>query len=386
MKIIHIAVQHPPRDGRIYHKECVSLAQQNEIHLLTAGTDAAHDDPVTFHAAASYPEYDGSLAAWLVRYFRCCLANLQKALRLRGDAYHIHETPLIPLAVVLKLFGKKVVYDVHEDAPRQAVSIGRSTDRPWLGYAYAGVCRLYETAARWLFDGFVAATPEIGRRFPRKRTAVVQNFALPSEMEALGGGLKTSPYPSRPAQVVYLGGLTRIRGIREVIEAMERVDPRSGARLTLAGPFDSSSFQDECRNLEGWQQVDYLGVLGRQGIMDALSKSRIGLVTMHPVPNYIESWPVKLFEYMAAGLPVIASDFPEWRQRFGQFDCIRFVDPLKPQAIATEIEYLLEHQCEAEAMGRRGKAAVAEHFNWQTEAEKLFQLYDRVGGLPNHSR
>lgn len=378
MRIVHIALQHAPRDNRIYHKECISLARRYDAHLLAPATDSSDGDPVTFHVSAAYPDHSRAIFGWLADYCRSFVRNFRKALRVRGELYHIHETPLIPLGALLKLSGKRVIYDAHEDAPRQAVSIGRSMGRPRLGRAYAGVCRVYEAVARWLFDGFVAATPEIGRRFPSERTAVVQNFPLPQEIDAMGQRLRSRPYDERPMNVAYLGGLTRIRGIREIIEAVDTASVNSKVRLQLAGRFDSDSFSEECRALAGWQYVDYRGELERQDVLNLLSEVRIGLVTMHPVSNYMDSWPVKLFEYMAAGLPVIASDFSEWRQRFGRFECMRFVDPLDSRAIGREIEDLLRHHQDAAAMGKRGRAAVQHYFNWSTEVEKLFQLYDRI--------
>lgn len=378
MKIVHVALQHPPRDSRIYHKECLSLSEAHEVYLLHPDNVSPDREPVHRVAALKYPDYGGSVLRWVVRYIRCMAGNLRLARDLGADIYHIHETPLIPLGIGLRMAGSKVVYDVHEDAPRQAISNGINMGRPSLGYAYAVVCWCYESLARRLFNGFVAATPEIGRKFPPGRTAVVRNFVLKTEMDALDASANCHPYGERPMQAVYVGGLTGIRGVRELVGAAGKLDPSTGFRLVLAGRFESSSLQDECRELAGWSNVDFLGELDRSGIISTLSVSRVGLVTIHPVSNYLDSWPVKLFEYMAAGLPVIASDFPEWRKRFGKFDCIRFVDPLNISSIARELVDLLENQQEAEVMGRRGRKAVQEWFNWDDEAKELGELYARV--------
>jgi glycosyltransferase involved in cell wall biosynthesis len=98
-------------------------------------------------------------------------------------------------------------------------------------------------------------------------------------------------------------------------------------------------------------------------------------VLFHPEPNHLEAMPQKIFEYMGAALPLIASDFPLWRRILGTTGCALFVDPQDPQAIADAIEFILRHPDEAEKMGRRGQAAVLEHYNWDTEAEKLVNLY-----------
>ena len=94
-----------------------------------------------------------------------------------------------------------------------------------------------------------------------------------------------------------------------------------------------------------------------------------------PAPNNIEAQPNKLFEYMAAGIPVVASDFALWRAIVDDTGCGLLADPCDPNAIATAVAYLLSHDREAEAMGRRGREAVARRYNWSAEEPKLLHLY-----------
>jgi glycosyltransferase involved in cell wall biosynthesis len=125
----------------------------------------------------------------------------------------------------------------------------------------------------------------------------------------------------------------------------------------------------------GWQKTDHLGFQDRSGVARVLQTSRAGLVILHPVQNYVDSLPVKLFEYMSAGLPVIASDFPLWREIVEGSGAGLLIDPLDPSAIAGAMQWILENPGEAEAMGQRGRQAVIERYNWAQEAQKLLAAY-----------
>jgi glycosyltransferase involved in cell wall biosynthesis len=96
---------------------------------------------------------------------------------------------------------------------------------------------------------------------------------------------------------------------------------------------------------------------------------------MRPRRELVVAMGNKTFEYMAAGIPVVASDFPVWRTILGDAGAGLTVDPRNPARIAAAIRYLLEHPGEAEAMGRRGRSAVASRYNWDSQATRLLALY-----------
>jgi glycosyltransferase involved in cell wall biosynthesis len=181
------------------------------------------------------------------------------------------------------------------------------------------------------------------------------------------------PVLAQPA-VCYVGSLFPIRGIEVMVEAMARTD----ARLLLAGSFDSPDFHEGLRGSAGWSRVEYLGHADRAAVAEIFERSCAGLVLLRPTAQYLRSHPTKMFEYMSAGLPVIASDFPLWREIVEGAACGICVDPLSPAALADAIQWIVEHPEEARAMGENGRRAVASTYNWEPEGVKLVALYQRL--------
>jgi glycosyltransferase involved in cell wall biosynthesis len=203
---------------------------------------------------------------------------------------------------------------------------------------------------------------------------VVENFPI------LGELVQPSPAPlaERAPMVAYAGSLTRVRGACEMVEAVGMVPSHLNARLVIGGSFEPPALQTECEARPGWQRVDYRGWLSREGVACLLGQARLGLVVLHPEPNYVHGLPIKLFEYMSAGIPVVASDFPLWREIVDGARCGLLVDPLDASAVAGAITWLLEHPRESAEMGRHGQEAVHARYNWGGAASRLLGLYERV--------
>jgi glycosyltransferase involved in cell wall biosynthesis len=203
------------------------------------------------------------------------------------------------------------------------------------------------------------------------RSVDINNYPLLGELSS-----GTVDWSKKKDQVAYVGGLGRARGIHEMVKAVGLT--KTDVRFVLGGNFGQQDFEAQVRAEAGWQKVDYRGWLDREGVKVALKKSVAGLVTLHPIINYLDALPVKMFEYMAAGLPVIASNFPLWKQIIEGNQCGLCVDPLDPKAIAKAIDFLVTHPEEAEQMGRNGQKAVLEQYNWGIEEQKLLDLYNSL--------
>lgn len=366
MKICHITSVHPYNDVRIFLKECSIISKDFETHLVAPDAPNGIENRVEIHNVKK--SYKGRIS----RMTETVWAVYKKACFINADLYHFHDSELIPVGLLLKLFGKKVIYDVHEDLPRQILS------KNWipkvLRRIISKMAASFEFIGSMAFDGIVAATPPIALRFPKGKTIVVQNYPMINELVCI----QEIPYLHRNPVVVYIGGIAIIRGAKEIISALSYIPESMGIRLKLAGNFSPPVFEQELKKTPGWEKTEYVGWQSREGIKELLKEAKVGLVTLHPVPNYIDSYPVKLFEYMAAGIPVIASDFPLWRDIIEGIGCGLLVNPLDTQDIAKAIQWVFEHPDEAEAMGKRGREAVQIRYNWEDEANKLLAFYKEI--------
>ncbi|GEM82841.1 glycosyltransferase family 4 protein [Meiothermus hypogaeus] len=368
-KIVHMSSAHPPFDVRIFHRECVSLAQEG--YPVSLVVPHQQDEVRQGVQICAVPVAKNRLG----RMFGVAWAVYKRALAEKGDIYHFHDPELIPVGLLLQLQGKKVVYDVHEDVPTDILS--KDWIPKWLRSLVALGMGLLERLAGAFLSGIVAVTEPIAARFPAHKTILLQNFPHPQEIASL----QNLPYQTRPAQALYTGSITRVRGLFEMLDAMQRL-PDTKLRLTLIGNFAPETLEAEAAQHPGFSRTDYLGYKNRPDTLALLSSSRIGLSILHPIPSFLVSQPTKLYEYMMAGMPFVASDFPLWRASIGHNNCGLFVDPRKPDAIAQAIQWLLDHPAEAEAMGQRGRRLVAEQLNWGVEFVKLKELYHRLSQPP----
>lgn len=344
-------------DIRIFAKECQSLSVAgHDVYLVAAGNDREIDG--VHVCGCGIPPIGRKLR---MTYF--AQKVYERALDLDCDIYHFHDPELLPYGLKLKRIGKKVIFDSHEDVPADIL------DKDWIPFPIrwiiSKIYKAYETYCVKRFDAVVAATPHIADVFRKRAKKVldINNFPKLDDIK-----LQEGAFAERESVVCYTGGLNELRGEKIMLSAMLGFH----GTLVLAGSCD-----DRFSSLK-LDNVVYLGKVSRNDINAIYGKSRAGIVLYQPAKNHYESQPIKMFEYMAAGLPVVASDFPYWKDIIEKIGCGICVNPVDVDAVRSACQELLDNPEMAQEMGRKGYEATAKEYNWHVEEKKLISLYKEL--------
>jgi glycosyltransferase involved in cell wall biosynthesis len=367
-KICHITTVHSLFDTRIFHKEAKTLASFGyDITLIVQ-----HDKEEAIDDIKIVPLIKAKNR--LERFLKINRLAYRLALIQKADIYHFHDPELLPWMVKLKKKTRaKVIYDVHEDYPKQILS------KYWLPKILRSIVskmfKFYEERMVKEFDLIITVGEDVKKRLGRShpRIEVIKNFPILDNLKNTNIEL----FSKNIINLIYVGGLTKVRGIEEMVRTLKLL-PNS-VRLMLLGQFSPLDLDQQLKKIEGFEKVKYFGQVSPEKVSQYLFLADIGLICLWPIPNYYNTAePTKLFEYMAAGLPVVASNFPLWKKIVEGNNCGVCVNPLEPKEIAKAVEYLIKHPVIAKKMGENGRKAVLEKYNWESESKKLLKIYEEL--------
>ena len=365
-KVCHMSSAHPPEDVRIFHKECVSLAQAGyEVYLVERGESY---DKKGVHIVGVGQMPGGRLK----RMTKGARRVYEAALELDCDIYHFHDPELLPYGLKLKKKGKRVIFDSHE-LSRQQIRI-----KPYLplliGALISNLYAMYENYVLARIDGVIFPCPINGVfPLPGKKRVFLNNVPRLTELYD-----KYDPDAVKePDSVCTVGSLTENRGIKEMIQAVQK----TGCKAILAGAI-TPEFETELKNIPGEGTLTFLGRINREQVCEVYKRSVIGVSSILNVGQYdmAENLPTKVYECMAMGLPVILTRNPFNEKMIEKYRFGVCVDPKNIDEFANAISDLLENPEKAQEMGKNGRKAVKELFNWELEQEKLFTLYEDING------
>ena len=367
-KIIQVTTLHDRYDERIYYKISKSLAKKYYIILLCA--DGKGDE-----IKNAFEILDLGLIK-KNHFFGRILLNLKiiiNCFSLKGDCYHFHDPELIFTGVLLRIFNYKVIFDSHEHIPEDILSKDRIPQK--FRFIITNIYIFLEKFLLKFYSGLIAATPYIRDHLKKinHNTIDINNYVrLDNEIIQNINKVKNS---KGYQYICYVGGIAKIRGIKQLVQALELT--RNRVVLHLAGNFSPSSFEHELKALSGWRHVNYLGFVNKDILMSKYS-NKLGIIPFLNLPNNTHAQPNKMFEYMSYKLPIACSNFNLWRNIVENNHCGKTFNPSDPGSIADTIDYIIDHSEESKKMGENGYQAVITKYNWNIEEQKLFSFYQKI--------
>jgi glycosyltransferase involved in cell wall biosynthesis len=361
MRICILTTVHPPFDTRVFHKEAKSLAKVHDVVLIAPDEERTDKDVdgvriITIKKPKSKLLHP--ITMWRV---------FKAGLKQDCDVYHCHEPSSLFVSAILKILKrKKLIYDAHEYYPSLIAENSLFPDfiRPLVRF-------LADIEERLLvrFADFVVTVDQILCKEYKKHhnnVVIISNYPKQELFTPDGSN-------SENGGIIYVGGISRDRGIYQMISAVNKAN----IKLICVGNFTDELNKNEITNFleeNPSKNVVFTGLLSHSKVVEYINMSRLGLSLLQPIPIYEKAVPIKLFEYMACGKPVVASNFPEISKVVKEADCGILVDPTNVDEIANAILYLLEHPEEAKMMGENGRRVVEEKYNWERVEERLLEL------------
>jgi glycosyltransferase involved in cell wall biosynthesis len=359
-KILQLSTVHKSNDIRIYEKITKSLLETNNIiYLIAIESDIELDKRLIY-----YPLYNKSSYTIFNRMLNI-FRSLLLIMSIRPNVIHIHDPELLFPAIICRIFGFTIVYDVHEDLPKDIMhkSMNRIVKK-----IISFLIEPFEIIASIILKNVIVVTPSIFKRFEGKvkNLVIIRNF--PNNVLIN----KQNFNPDKVNYVLYSGTISVNRGIYEIIDSVSMF--KGKVRLILVGQFQNAELMADVMNYKGWEFVDFKGYVSQDQLYEFYASSLIGLVTLHDIDTYREAFPVKLFEYINCGLPVVMSNFPLWNNFFDGKEVGVSVNPSNSIEIFNAIITIFDNYEEFKKTVYSFKGV----YTWDNEKNVLIDFYKKM--------
>ncbi|UWG96992.1 glycosyltransferase family 4 protein [Dehalobacter sp. DCM] len=375
MKICILTTGHPALDNRIFYKQALSLKKQyDEITLIAPDQQSRYN-----HEGIEIIGVPRSSS--LMGRFQLGDTVVAKAIEVKADVYHFHDFELIYKVLKIKkaIPNCKLVYDVHEHYP-DMMRMSRKVPTVLRPLAAFIVDRTEAHYAR-KFDHIITADDAVMARMKtfNPRTDVIYNF---TEFQPVAQP-EEDVSPPKEYDVIYQGGITLERGVYHVVQAIKILKEKyPDIRMIFVGPFNDSRGQkivnDYIEENQLQENILFTGRVPHIEVENYMRKSKVGVVTLLPLPKYFKNIPIKQFEYMSCGIPIVGSNLPTIKPFVESYHSGIIVDPTKPEEIAKAITILLSDPRLSKEMGDNGMKAVRKEYNWGRMEEKLLKIYQQL--------
>lgn len=366
MRICILTSGHIVYDNRIYYKEILSLRKKyDDIYIIAPGDkDFITEDGIQV-LCFQKRKY------WFDRV-RPMREMYKLALSVNAQVYHAHEPDSFQVATKLKeRLGSKIIYDSHEYHPEgfaEHFVIGKQLVKKIVGY--------YEKKLSKKSDFIISVNSLLVDKFKNYN----DNVALLPNYPVLENEENENNHAEVPT-FVYVGGISKERGILKVLESIQYV--KGKYEYIFIGQFWDEDTKNEVesyiRKYLPDQHITFTGQIPHKEVLPYLEKAWGGFILFQPTNwRYVNSEPIKLFEYMMKKVPVIASDFPMMRSIVKGCNCGILVDPNDSLSIAQAMDTLAKDKETNKEMGVNGYHAVIKRYNWGTLEDTLYNVYEKL--------
>jgi glycosyltransferase involved in cell wall biosynthesis len=362
MKVCILTTVHQPFDTRVFHKEAKSLAKVHEVVLIAPDEEAADKEVdgvriITIKKPKSKLLHP--ITMWRV---------FKAGFRHDCDVFHCHEPSSLFVSAMLKVLKrKKLIYDAHEYYP--SLIAENSIFPDFIRHIVRFLADIEERILIRFADVVITVDQILYKEYKKyhKIAHIISNYP---KLELF----RSNDLNSENKGIVYVGGISRDRGIYQMID----VANKANVKLICVGNFTDELNKKEINNFlaeNPTKNVVFTGHVSHLKVVEYINNSKVSLCVLQPIPRYKKAVPIKLFEYMACGKPVVVSNFTEIRKVVKEANCGILVDPANVDEIANAILYLLKHPEEAKRMGENGRIAVEEKYNWEKMEKRLLEVY-----------
>lgn len=366
LKVCHVTTGHDLDDGRIFHKEAVSLAQKGfEVAILgQADVPSYHRMGVAF---VTIPKVH--IRNRIIRKALLLFRIRIKSILMRYDVYHCHEMDSVIAVLPNLFFGAKIIYDVHEHFPE---NYSDRLNRLWLA-----LLRILDRLVSNIVHLVITVDGTLARKYQDTGCVkVVHNYPICTSYAR-------SEQKRERNLGIYVGGISEQRGTLEMLEALALARRKhSKLRLKIVGRFVEDTFretiQQKIRDLDLSDSVLILDWMPFEDIPLTLQQAGFGISFLRSLPRYSLAIPIKVYEYMAAGIPVIASGFQDTLRLLDAERCGITAQPGSAQSLSDAICTLVEDWEQARKMGESGRLAARQRYNWENESKTLIEGYERI--------